>query len=408
MKILYLHQYFLTPEQGGAIRSYYLAKSLADKGYQVEMITSHNEKKDKTEIVDGITVHYISVYYDNSLGFIGRVYSFLKFVSRSYKKALSIQNIDLCYATSTPLTIGLVPLRLKKKFQIPYYFEVRDLWPEAPIQMGVIKNYFLKSFLRSMEKRIYKNAQKIIALSPGIRDGIEKLAPEKPIYVLPNISDCDFFHPEPKDAVLEKKFEVKNKFVVTYFGAIGKVNQLEYMIDAVRQCKEDGLNQVHFLIVGKGSELCRIKSLAKKFQLDNLGFYDFTDKAGLKKILNVTDATYISFADKPILETNSPNKFFDAIASGKLCVVNSKGWIREMIEQEQCGFYADPHNPSDFTAKIKAFISDKSRLMLYQTNARKLSENYFSRELQTEKFLRLFSKEEKLEPISPSVYTLTA
>lgn len=372
------------------------------------MISSHNAKEDKTVVIDGITVHYISVYYDNSLGFIGRVWAFLKFVHKSYKKAKSIPDVDVCYATSTPLTIGLVPLRLKKKFNIPYYFEVRDLWPEAPVQMGVIKNYFLKKFLFRLERRIYKNAQKIIALSPGIRDGVEKLAPEKSIYILPNISDCEFFHPEVKEDALENKFNVKNKFVVTYFGAIGKVNHLEYMIDSIRKCKEMNISQLHFLIVGKGSELNKIKSLAQKLELNNLSFYDFTNKNGLKDILNVTDAAYISFDNKPILETNSPNKFFDAIAAGKLCIVNSKGWIKEMIEAEQCGFYVDPTNPAEFAEKIKRFIADRSSLMLYQTNARKLSESYFSKELQTEKFLKLFSKEERLEPILPSAYTLTA
>lgn len=408
MKILYLHQYFLTPEQGGAIRSYYLAKSLVDQGYQVEVITSHNEKEDKTAIVDGIKVHYISVYYDNSLGFAGRVFSFLKFVRQSYKKALSIKDVDLCYATSTPLTIGIIPLRLKKKLNIPYYFEVRDLWPEAPIQMGVVKNYFLKKFLFALEKKIYKNAQKLIALSPGIREGIEKVVPEKPIYLLPNISDCDFFHPEAKDESLERRFGVKNKFVVTYFGAIGKVNHLEYMIEVMQECQKANLHDIHFLIAGKGSESDRIKSLARNLGLNNVSFLGFMNKQGLKELLNVTDAAYISFADKPILETNSPNKFFDAIASGKLCIVNSNGWIKEMIEFEKCGFYSDPSQPSGFVSKIKSFMDDRSRLLQYQTNARKLSENYFSRELQTEKFLRLFSKEERLDPISPSVYTLTA
>lgn len=408
MKILYLHQYFLTPEQGGAIRSYYLAKALVEKGYEVEIITSHNEPQDKTVIVEGITVHYLSVYYDNSLGFLGRVSSFFKFINKSYQKAVSIKGIDICYATSTPLTIGIIPLRLKKKLNIPYYFEVRDLWPEAPIQMGVIKNYFLKKYLFSLEKKIYKHAQKIIALSPGIRDGIEKLVPEKPIYLLPNISDCEFFHPEPKPLEVEKKFGVENKFVITYFGAIGKVNHLEFMMEAVKKCKERGLSTIHFLVIGKGSELERMKNLVHEYKLDNLTFHNFTDKAGLKEALSITDATYISFADKPILETNSPNKFFDAIASGKLCIVNTKGWIKEMIEREQCGIYADPHNANEFVEKIVRFVNDRSSLMLYQTNSRKLAESYFSRELQTEKFIRLFSKEEKFEPISPSAYTLTA
>ena len=408
MKILYLHQYFKTPADGGAIRSYYLAKGLADRGNEVEMITSCNEKKDKTVTIDGIKVHYLSVYYDNRLGFIGRTLSFLKFVRKATKKASAIKGADLCYATSTPLTIGLIALKLKKKLNIPYYFEVRDLWPEAPIQMGAIKSNFIKNYLFRLEKKIYENAQKLIALSPGIRDGIEKLVPNKPINILPNISDCDFFHPETKDDRLEKKFNVKNKFVISYFGAIGKVNHLEYMIDIIKKCQGQKLNQIHFLVAGKGSEANKIVALAKNLQLNNVTFLGFLDKNGIKEVLNVTDATYISFADKPILETNSPNKFFDGIAAGKLCIVNSKGWIMNMLEEKQCGFYADPQQPEDFIQKILPFTKDSSQLLLYQANARKLAETYFSREIQVEKFARLFSNEEKLQPILPSVYTLTA
>jgi glycosyltransferase involved in cell wall biosynthesis len=408
MKILYLHQYFLTPEQGGAVRSYYLAKALVDKGYEVEMVTSHNEKGDKTEMVDGIKVHYLSVYYNNNLSFLGRAFSFLKFIIKSYHKAKLISDIDLCYASSTPLTIGLVAIRLKNKFNIPFYFEVRDLWPEAPIQMGVIKNFFIKRFLYFLEKRIYKNAEKIIALSPGIKDGVEKIVPYKPVYILPNISDCNLFHPEIKNPLFEEKYKVKEKFVVTYFGAIGKVNHLSYMIDVVNACKQKGLDGIHFIITGKGSELESIKSLAKKYKLDNVSFLDFMNKHSLSEVLNVTDATYISYADKPVLQSNSPNKFFDAIAAGKLCIVNTKGWIMNLIEEKDCGFYANPNRPEDFIEKVTPFLNDRSSLILCQNNARKLAETYFSREVQTEKFLKLFNKEGKIEPISPSAYTLTA
>jgi glycosyltransferase involved in cell wall biosynthesis len=409
MRILYLHQYFRTPQEGGAIRSYYLAKALVEKGFDVEVITSCNGPEDKFEIIDGIKVHYLSVFYDNSQGFVGRISSFLKFVYRCYRKAATIPNIDVCYATSTPLTVGLISLRLKKKYNIPYYFEVRDLWPEAPIQMGAVRNPVLKKFLYKLEKDIYKNAQRLIALSPGIRDGIEKsLGIEKPIYILPNISDCEFFRPEAKNLELENKFNVKGKFVVSYFGAIGKVNHLEFMLDGITACQNKNLNQIHFLIAGKGSEVERIEKIARDRKLGNVTFLGFQNKEGVKEILNVTDAAYISFADKPILETNSPNKFFDAIAAGKLCIVNSKGWIKEMIEQKECGFFADPYNPDEFINKLEIFLNDRSKLLLFQNNSRKLAETYFSRSIQTERFVKLFSKEERLDSILASVYTLTA
>jgi len=160
MKVLYIHQYFRTPEEGGAIRSYYLAKGMVDNGIKVELITSHNKPFAEVKYIEGIKVHYLPVFYDNNLGFIKRIFSFYKFMRLVAKKARSIKNIDICYATSTPLTIGVSALKIKKELKIPYYFEVRDLWPEAPVQMGIIKNRFIKSYLERLEKKVLKNKLK--------------------------------------------------------------------------------------------------------------------------------------------------------------------------------------------------------------------------------------------------------
>ena len=392
MKILYLHQYFLTPEQGGAIRSYHLAKALVEAGHEVEMITSHNHKAYHFEVVEGIRVHYLPVYYENNLKYIGRLVSFIKFMYRAYEKATEIEEVDICYATSTPLTIGIIALWLRKLHRIKFYFEVRDLWPEAPIQMGAIKNYFVKKYLYNLEKRIYKRADKIIALSPGILEGIKNKVPQKEVHLIPNFSDCVFFHPEEKTIKTEEKFTVKGKFVVSYFGALGKANHLDYLINAAIELSKNKIDHVHFIIAGKGYELHLIKEKVKEYQLHNINFIGFINKESLHEMLNVTDAIYISFANKPILETNSPNKFFDGLAAGKLCITNTKGWMKELIEKNECGFYYDPEQPELFLDKIIPYTNDRNLLKTAQKNARKLAEHDFSKDIMVEKFLQLFKE----------------
>jgi len=408
MKILYLHQYFLRPEEGGAIRSWYLAKGMVDEGHEVEMITSHNQKEYLYKEVDGIKVHYLPVYYDNKQGFIGRAMAFVRFVWLAWKMASQIKDVDYCYATSTPLTIGLIALRLKKKKGIPYIFEVRDLWPEAPIQMGAVKNPLLKSYLRSLEKKIYKSADKIIALSPGMRDGIEKACPGKPIYIIPNLSDCQFFKPEIKEPSLMRKYNTDGKFVITYFGAIGKVNHLEFLLEALKAVESAGLENVIFLVVGKGSELRRIQYMAASQSLQQIHFLGYQNKEGLREILNITDAVYISFADKPVLETNSPNKFFDGIAAGKLILVNTKGWIRNMVEEKECGFGYNPYQPEEFVSMLLPFVTDKSKLISAQKNSRNLAEQHFSKDIQVARLMKIMNNESRMNDSTSSVYILTA
>jgi len=178
--------------------------------------------------------------------------------------------------------------------------------------------------------------------------------------------------------------------VITYFGTIGKANQLDYLLEAAVQCQSQ---QVAFLVVGKGAELPRLQQRAAAYSLQNLQFLPHCDKYALRSILNVTDAVYISFARIPVLETGSPNKFFDALAAGKICLVNFGGWIRELVESQVCGKYTDPEQPGSFYAAIEPFLLDPALKNRYQENARQLAEEHFSRTLLTEQFASLFESD---------------
>ena len=386
MKIVYIHQYFRTPQEGGPIRSYYLAKGLVDNGFEVEMITSHNKSEKVVKIIDGIKVHYLPVPYSNLMNFKRRLISFLKFMYLAIDEVSHIKKIDLCYATSTPLTIGLAALKIKEKYGIPFVFEVRDLWPEAPLQLGALTNPWLVRYAEDLEQRIYNDAEKIVALSPGISSGVQKKSGLKPVSLIPNMSDIGFFDLEEKEPLLEDRFDTKDRFVISYFGAIGRANKLDYFLDVAKESMESKM-PVKFLIVGEGSERQRLEKVSKERNIKNISFLPFMNKSQLREMLNITDAAYISFDKKPILETNSPNKFFDALASGKMVITNTKGWLKELSEKNECGFYTDPEEPLEFIKKLSPFINDKESLLRYQKNARKLGENQFSRAQQVDSLI---------------------
>ena len=387
MHILYIHQYFKTPEEGGAIRSYYLAKGLVDAGHTVTMLTAHSGTKYKKMFVDGIHVHYLPVPYRQSMGPLVRIRAFLTFVWMVCRKASLFRTADVCYVTSTPLTVGLIGLYLRRQFNMPFYFEVRDLWPEAPVQMKVIRSKTIQRLLYRLEKRTYQRAKALIAVSPGIEEYIRRVVPHQTVHLIPNMSDCGFFRQAERNAYHEKQFGVEGKFVVTYFGSMGRVNHLEYFVQAAQMCQQQQMHDVQFLMVGEGSELDRIKAYAQQLNLGNVQFVPHQNKYGLLSVLNVTDAAYVSFANYPVLETNSPNKFFDALAAGKLCITNTRGWIADMVEEHRCGFYTNPQQPEHFVAQLAPFVNDRERLTQYQSRARTLGEQQFEREQQVDALL---------------------
>lgn len=385
-----LHQHFNTPAQGGAVRSYYLAKALVDHGVQTVVITGSNKKKYSIENVEGIEVHSLPIAYENAFGFVARSFSFLNYAWKSFQLGKKIHGVNVCYAISVPLTIGLPAVWLKRRKKIPFIFEVGDLWPEAPIQMGFVKNYFLKSALYDLEKFIYREAQSIVALSIPIKEAIEKKVGHKKIDVVPNMADCDFYFPELKVAALQEKYQTAGKFVVSYIGTMGAANGLDYFIECANACRKAEL-PVHFILCGDGATLGWLKSSAEKLNLNNITITGFVDRSGVKEVMNVTDAVFVCYKNIPVLETGSPNKYFDGLAAGKMIVTNFGGWIKEEIEKEGCGFSCDAKQPADFVKKIKSVIDEKDKLHQYQHAARNLAESKYSRKNLSSIFAGIFS-----------------
>ena len=388
MKILILHQHFKTPQTGGAIRSWYLAKGLVDAGHTPVVITSHNENYHLHTTIDGIDIHYLPVRYDNSFDYFKRGISFLSFVMRSIQVASEIDKVDRIYAISVPLTIALVARWTSFRKGVPYFFEVGDLWPDAPIEMGFVRNPLMKSMLYSLERTAYRKAQAVIALSPPIKDAILKKAPGAKVFTIPNMADCEFYKPEKKNEDLVTQFGVQGKFVVSYIGATGLANGLDYLLECANVTRKAEL-PVHFIVCGTGALLERLKGNAKQLGLQNITFTGFVDRDGVRGVMNVTDAIFVCYKDRPILETGSPNKFFDGLAAGKLIVVNFGGWIRREIEEHHCGVMVSKSDPSDFVRKIRTFITDKELLAQYQSAARALAEKKYDRKRLINEWLRI-------------------
>jgi len=180
-----------------------------------------------------------------------------------------------------------------------------------------------------------------------------------------------------KNSSLLEKHNIGNAFVISYFGAIGIANALEYYLRVAKSAEDAGMN-VRFLLIGEGARLNLLKTMAKKMNLKNMDFIPHMNKYDLKAYLSITDAAYISFADFPVMELNSPNKFFDAIASGKMVITNIRGWIKDLVENNECGFYLDPAQPDQILSMTRPFF-EEWRLKKFQRNARHLAENNFEK-----------------------------
>ena len=215
MKIIYLHQYFKFPDESGGTRSYDLANGFLKSGHNIDILTSTSDKKYKNIShwfkikKNGLVVHYIYLPYSNYMSYFQRLITFFKFFYLATLKLLTL-NGDLVLATSTPLTIGIPALIKKWIHKTPFIFETRDVWPEAVIAVGAVKNKIFQKILYFIEHLIYKNANALVTLSIDMKQSIVSRYPKiakKPIMVIENISEISRFQNFPKSetSLLKKK-----------------------------------------------------------------------------------------------------------------------------------------------------------------------------------------------------------
>ena len=328
----------------------------------------------------------------------------MQFVYRAKNLVKKLPRPDILYITSTPLTTGLIGLWAKRKLALPFIFEVRDLWPEAPIQVGAIKNRLFKRTLYQLEDKIYKNALKIVALSPGILNYIRNKTSRKDVFLVPNFCDIEFFSPANHKFFPE---DLKQKVVISYTGAMGKVNALENFIYLAKEA-QDQAKDWQFVLMGKGDKEKDLKKLSKDLGLLNLKFYPFGNKFEVRKMLALTAVSYISFAHFPVLRTNSPNKFFDSLSMGKAILTNQKGWVYDLVKAHRLGIYHHPSNHGKTIRQLDDFLNSSSALKKAQANARDLALLHFSKEKAIKKLLFVLDPVKyKLDSIN-GVYILTA
>jgi len=396
VKILYIYQFFGTPESSlGLTRSYEFARELVARGHEVVMLTStsnlpeaYAERFFGRGEVDGIQVRSVRVPYSNHMSHAARIASFALFMLGSAWAALRLSRPDVVFASSTPITVAVPGLAVASTKRVPFVFEVQDLWPEAAIQMGAIKRTGLIAQLaKRLERAAYRRAAAVVACSPGMAAGvIAEGTPPSRVHMIPNFADLGVFHPGEKDPEVVARYGLAGRFVVGYAGAIGPSNALhEQVPEAARALKERGRDDIVFVIAGGGKSLDTLRELTEG--LGNVLLLGPIPKAEVPPLLRSADALMTLFGDVPILATNSPNKFFDALATGKPVIVNQPGWTRELAEQHEVGLYAPSGDGVALADAILALADDPERAARMGAAARNLAEQQFGRDLQAERIV---------------------
>lgn len=382
MRILYLHQYFRTLDMAGGTRSFEMARRLVEEGHNVHIITSDTRAGGSVKITDesGVQVTWIPVAYANHMSYARRIVAFVEFAVKATWEAKK-GRYDVVFASSTPLTIAIPGVVASKWHGVPMVFEVRDLWPEMPIAMGALKNPLMRWGARRLERWAYSSAARIVALSPGMKQGIVNTGyPAEAVEVIPNGCDAELFEFGHIRRVMARgrwDWLREGQPLVVYAGTLGAVNDVGYLVELAHEMAKID-SDVKFLIVGSGKEEGEIRRRANDLGVLGLNLYMMKEvaKADIPEILAAADVVVSLFMDIPEMRANSANKFFDALAAGKPIAINYGGWQAELIEENEVGIRLDPVNIMTAATDLAQFVHNDARLRRAGENSRALGRRF--------------------------------
>ena len=399
MRVLLIHQAFSSPEDPGGTRHFEFARMCTHKGIRfnivgscVNYLTGHrcgNEKTlPKREIIQGINISRAYALNAHHRSFIWRFFSFIIFMFSSVWSGLRAGPVDLVIATSPPIFQSLSAWFLALIRKKPVLLEIRDLWPEFAIDMGILKNHLLIKMSRYLELFLYSRATHILVNSPAYRGYlIKKGISDDKISLISNGVDIKMFNPQNRGENIRKKIGLNDSFVITYAGALGLANDIPSILKAAYHLKSN--KNIHFLLVGDGKERNKLETLKTELNLKNVTFFGAISKNMIPEILSVSNACIATLINIPMFRSTYPNKVFDYMAAGRPTILAIDGVIREIIEACKGGIYVTPGNDLEIANAIR-FLSqniDEAREM--GNRARIYVEKYFNRQHQSEAFVEL-------------------
>lgn len=403
----------------GGTRSYEMARRMVSAGHEVHMVTSSREETNKksgwyTTNESGVHVHWYPVPYSNNMSYRQRIGAFLAFALSAKKKTAELKG-DVVFATSTPLTIALPAVPAARKQKIPMVFEVRDLWPEMPIAMGALKNPVLRYLAHKLERWAYQNASAVVALSPGMKEGVVRTGyPAEKVAVIPNSSDNAEFAYDPDTAAQFRAARpwLGDKPLLVYTGTFGKVNGVGYMVELAKALKAIN-SDIRILLVGDGAERIQVISSAQQAGVfeDNL-FYELQmPKKDIPALLSAATMASALFIDLPEMRRNSANKFFDALASGTPVFLNYGGWMHDLVNAHECGLAMWQKPITEVAEQLELKLHDESWLEQAGHAAKKLAESEFDRDKLAQQLIQVLEsavnqQSHSAAEIAPGTYFL--
>ncbi|MBL4847118.1 MAG: glycosyltransferase family 4 protein [Planctomycetes bacterium] len=393
--VLVFYQYFSTPKGSWGTRYYEFGRRWAAAGHKVTIVTAVYDKSDlegrgvvSRQQIEGMEIVVVNVKLSQKHSKRARLFSFGAYSALAGIYAC-VARADVVIASSGPLSVGGLGLLARWVRRRKLIFEARDLLPEVWAELGALNSGPGLAFSRALAKACYLSADTIVALSPGMPERMRDLARNVRIEVIPNAADIDLFG-GTGDLPDEIACVARAKSIVLYAGTLGLANSGGEFLDIAAELKRRGDERVQIVLIGDGVERVSLEERATAEALANVSFIDPQPKTTIVEWHRAATAILIGLKPFPILQTSSPNKLFDGLAAGRPILNNTRGWIADLLEADQCGFTHDPGDAAAAADHIQSLVDDPSLGEGMGRRGRSLAEAQFSRDRLANAYMKLF------------------
>lgn len=391
MKLLFISQYF-PPETGaGATRASSLQQYLTEQGWEVDILCEkpnypsgiipgeykkpffHISKNKSGKI---IRTWVIPTRREN---FIQQIVMFGSFFLGSLLYGIMHpKKYDAVYATSPPIFGALSGLLLSRLYRVPFFFEVRDLWPDAAIETGHIKkSNFIYKVSKWLERLLYRKADRIIPVTKRSEDLIKKTYPQAETFVIYNGVDTEHFKPVADPRYLIDEPLDSDLFRIGYVGTIGVIHDLATIIKAAKLLEQE--KDIEIVIVGDGSKSIQLKALLEEHNPSNVKWVGIKEHHKIPAYISSLDLGLNPVHNTKVFESIITVKFFEYLACEVPVITMANGLLEEVGKASGAAVTLEPENPELLADTIRMLKNNPDKREKLKSHSRAFVLKHFDR-----------------------------
>ena len=375
----------------------------ARQGHDVQVITcapnvpdgavyeGYKNKLCQRETINDVKVTRVWTYITANKGTLKRIINYVSFMVTAVIASWFRKRPDIIIATSPQFFCGwagLLASRLRLR-RIPFILEIRDLWPDSIVAVGAMKEGSrLLKILYQLEKWMYAGATHIVTVGEGYwQELIEKNVPGSKISIIPNGIDKHLFEPMLSDPDVVEQYGLENRTSCAYIGTIGMAAGLDVMLDAARELKLIGRDDIRLLAIGDGAERESLQKQAEEQGFDNLIFTGRLPKEQIPGMLASVDICFVHLKKCDLFKRVMPSKIFEMAAMQRPIILGVEGFASKVVQEAKAGVCIEPENAENLVATLCELADHPRRCGQYGRDGREYMLANYDREVLSDEYL---------------------